>query len=276
MSMPDSDLDSKAVNDLAPHAVGADIIVGALLAARMPLAETWILDAGCGGGTYARAVVEHVGHIDAIDPSEANVARARARLWRYERAGRVALHHGDLKELPFDDGMFDAVMTNQALYRLENGVAGYPGHRKALAEFNRVLRPGGVLVVNATTHRQIRNGFWFHALLPAAMETALRVCAPSRELIDMFAEAGFDFRGRTVPLDLLVGGGDGHARWLTEPPLHRVEPFWAHAPAEEVEAAMNHIAAMVDAGRMDSFILENDAGRLQFGQFTFFIAHKPA
>ncbi len=104
---------------------------------------------------------------------------------------------------------------------------------------------------------------------------ALRVCIPGRLLIDMFGEIGFYFRGRTVPLDLLIGGGQSHDRWCNEPPLNRVEPFWNHASSEEVQAAMNRIAEMVDAGQMDGFISANDAGRRQVGQFTFFVAYKP-
>lgn len=274
MSTRENDVEMTSTQGQNLHAVGADVIVGALFAARLPLAETWILDAGCGSGNYARAVIDHVGHIDAIDPDAANLERTRDRLARYERTGRVAIHQGELDDLPFDDGTFDGVMTNQALYRFENGEAGYPGHRRALAEFHRVLRPGGILVVNTTTHRQIRQGFWFHALLPAAMEAALRVCVPGRLLIEMFGDSGFDFRGRMVPLDLMAGGGHSHGRWLNEPPLRRGEPFWAHATPKEVDAAMSRIAEMVDAGKMDSFISQNDTGRRQVGQFTFFVAHK--
>jgi SAM-dependent methyltransferase len=85
-----------------------------------------ILDVGCGDGripsTYAGADVV------CVDSSEAAVAAARGR--------GLEVVQADARELPFAEGSFDAVTCNHALYHLDD-----PG--QALAEFVRVLRPGG-------------------------------------------------------------------------------------------------------------------------------------
>lgn len=117
-------------------AVGVHLIAGHILSTGTPLAEVWILDAGCGRGAYTRALVKMVGHVDAIEPDSTLLAEARRDLGRYERAGRLSLHEGKLSALPFEEGQFDAVVVNQVLCHLENGAAGHPMHRLALAEFS--------------------------------------------------------------------------------------------------------------------------------------------
>ena len=41
-------------------------------------------------------------------------------------------------------------------------------HRAAIREFARVLKPGGVLVINTSATNQCREGFWFYHLVPEA------------------------------------------------------------------------------------------------------------
>ena len=50
--------------------IGAEIIVGCLAQGRVPLAEVILLDAGCGTGNYACALLPHVARIEALDRSD--------------------------------------------------------------------------------------------------------------------------------------------------------------------------------------------------------------
>lgn len=52
----------------------------------------------------------------------------------------ISLELTDCKRLPFDDGCFDAVMSNSIVHHI-------PEPKTVLAEMGRVLRPGGVLFV---------------------------------------------------------------------------------------------------------------------------------
>ena len=54
----------------------------------------------------------------------------------------------DYRELPFEDGSFDAVVNLFSSL----GYRGDEGDRQTLREFRRVLRPGGALVIE-TMHR---------------------------------------------------------------------------------------------------------------------------
>jgi SAM-dependent methyltransferase len=91
-----------------------------------------VLDAGCGTGDFAESVATKLGcDVVGIDLSERMVELTRAR-------GIEALV-GDVQELPYAEGEFEAVAANWMLYHL-------PDLDRGLAELHRVLRPGGRLV----------------------------------------------------------------------------------------------------------------------------------
>jgi SAM-dependent methyltransferase len=51
---------------------------------------------------------------------------------------------GDATQLPFEDNTFDAIVTSEVLEHIQNDVT-------AIAEFHRVLKPGGSLAVTVPT-----------------------------------------------------------------------------------------------------------------------------
>jgi SAM-dependent methyltransferase len=92
------------------------------------------LDVGCGEGRFCRlmrqAGIEAVG----IDPTTALIEEARRR----DPAGRYEV--GRAEELPFASGRFDLVVSYLSLIDI-------PDFRAAIAEMNRVLKPGGTLLI---------------------------------------------------------------------------------------------------------------------------------
>ncbi len=258
-------------------AVGIHIIAGHIISTGTPLPEAWILDAGCGRGSYTQALVKMVGHVDAIEADASLLAEARGDLARYERAGRLSLHEGNPVELPFEEGQFGAVVVNQVLCHLENGVAGHPMHRRALAEYFRVLRPGGVVIVNVSTHRQLREGFWFHPFIPGAVEVATRKSMSASALESLLADIGYEFDGRTVPLDLtLREDGYREAASVLDPVARRGASIWRFATEAETHDAVRTVQTLEEEGRLADFIAERERARRQVGQFTFFVGRKPA
>lgn len=92
-----------------------------------------VLSAGCGGGDRPLAAAGKRGV--GLDFSREQLGLARERL-------PAALVQGDLTALPFGEEVFDGVA---ALYSLIHVPADQ--HRPVLAEFARVLKPGGRLLV---------------------------------------------------------------------------------------------------------------------------------
>jgi ubiquinone/menaquinone biosynthesis C-methylase UbiE len=97
-----------------------------------------LLDCGCGPGSITVDFAEAVapGEVVGIDLWEDVLERGKATA--AERGvDNVSFEKGDIYELQFPDGSFDAVWTSSVMQWLNNP-------RGALREVFRVLRPGGV------------------------------------------------------------------------------------------------------------------------------------
>jgi ubiquinone/menaquinone biosynthesis C-methylase UbiE len=101
-----------------------------------------VLDIGCGPGAAVRAVAGSVARAVGVDRSEAmvHIARRRSR-----GVPDVEFEVGAAEELPYPDATFDRVWTIHSYHHWEDPTRG-------LAEAQRVLRPGGrLLVVESAT-----------------------------------------------------------------------------------------------------------------------------
>jgi ArsR family transcriptional regulator len=94
-------------------------------------------DLGCGTGQLTAALAPFVARVIAVDSSAAMLQAARRRLHGY---GNVELRRGDLEALPIDDSRLDAATVMMVLHHV-------PEPARALADVQRVLKPGGRLVV---------------------------------------------------------------------------------------------------------------------------------
>ena len=98
-----------------------------------------VLDFGCGPGTIsvglARAVEPGVMHGIDMEESQVLLARAAAEAGKHANA---TFHVGNVTDLPFEDGYFDAAHCHAVLMHV-------PETQAALAEVKRVLKPGGVI-----------------------------------------------------------------------------------------------------------------------------------
>jgi ubiquinone/menaquinone biosynthesis C-methylase UbiE len=104
-----------------------------------------VLDAGCGSGSFLPLIAAEVGpggHITALDLAPENVAVVEQRVARWTLDWPVATQVGDLLDLPFADDTFDAVWcANTSQYLSDTELT------RALAEFRRVVRPGGMVAI---------------------------------------------------------------------------------------------------------------------------------
>jgi ubiquinone/menaquinone biosynthesis C-methylase UbiE len=257
--------------------VGVEIILGTVAAGRVPLAETHLLDAGCGTGSFAVAVAPQVGRLTLVDASAEMLELAEAKLTASPDSPIVDVQEATLQSLPFDDDSFDAVMTNQVLHHLGDTAGGaWPEHGRVFAEYARVLRPGGVLVVNTASHEQIRHGYWAFSLIPGAVDEMCRRYAPL-EVLESLAEAhGLVPRGRFVPTDATI---QGPAYFDPEGPLdeswRRGDSTWSLVSDAELAAMVDTLTGLRDRGELTAYVAEHDARRYHIGQVTFLTARRP-
>lgn len=130
-----------------------------------PAGLRWI-DVGCGNGAFTEVIVERCApaEVQAIDPSEGQLAYARAR-----EAARVAeFRHGDAMALPFPVNRFDAAVMALVIFFVSDPA-------KGVAEMARVVCPGGMV---ATYVWDVLGGGFppepFHAEMRALGLTPLR------------------------------------------------------------------------------------------------------
>jgi ubiquinone/menaquinone biosynthesis C-methylase UbiE len=103
------------------------------------------LDAGCGGGGFLPLIAELVGskgHISAIDLAPENIERVDALVENSQFPCAVDTRVGNLTSLPYEDNRFDAVWCANTTQYLTNDELS-----QMLAEFRRVVRPGGLVAV---------------------------------------------------------------------------------------------------------------------------------
>ena len=108
-----------------------------------------VLDAGCGTGIILRELLAKGYNASGCDFSKQAIVHAKQRLIdRNQDSSRVCV--SDLEGLPYPDSYFDATLIM--------GAFTHPlDHEKALAECYRVMRPGGLLLVEL---RNLLMGFF--------------------------------------------------------------------------------------------------------------------
>lgn len=124
-----------------------------------------VLDAGCGTGGLIRTLEQYepLWSLTGLDFSPVACSMARERT-------NARIFQGSVTDMPFANESFDIVLSADMISEVED-----PG--KALSEFARVLKPGGVIVINVSAYR------WLWSYHDDAVNTQHRF--RRRELIRM-------------------------------------------------------------------------------------------
>ncbi|NNE71456.1 MAG: bifunctional demethylmenaquinone methyltransferase/2-methoxy-6-polyprenyl-1,4-benzoquinol methylase UbiE [Rhodothermales bacterium] len=123
-------------------------------------APSRVLDVATGTGDLAIAAADAgAKEVIGVDIAEEMLAVGRRKLPGRKLTEKVTLQYGDAEHLPFDDGAFDAATVAFGVRNFENLDAG-------LKEMERVLRPGGQLIVlefSQPTAFPIKQGYGFYS-----------------------------------------------------------------------------------------------------------------
>lgn len=117
------------------------------------------LEVGCGNADMALRLCEALApsryEATDLDPKQTDAARRHLEQQRPAGLPRpLTLSESDMLHLPFPDRSFDAVFCFAALHHASASHHDFSSVPKALAEIDRVLRPGGRFVYEEFLHNE--------------------------------------------------------------------------------------------------------------------------
>lgn len=148
--------------------------------------DAHVLDVGCGTGVLTRllARLPAVAAVVGVDTAASLLERARHDLAELRH---VSLQEADARSLPFGDGRFDVVAFDSTLSHIVEP-------EQAVAEAQRVLRPGGHLAVfdgdYATTTVALRDHDPLQACVDAMMANSVTDRWLMRRLRKLVSDCG--------------------------------------------------------------------------------------
>lgn len=121
----------------AVHASGRDLQRLAERLSAFPQAS--VLDMGCGAGHASFVAAQNVTQVVAYDLSS-QMLEVVAQAAKEKGLNNIATRQGYAESLPFEDSVFDVVISRYSAHHWHDV-------GQALREVNRVLKPGGVLII---------------------------------------------------------------------------------------------------------------------------------
>ena len=182
-----------------------------------------VLDVGCGQGKSFRPLHERFApqRIIAIDFEEKCLERAADEAVREKLP--VDIRRGDISALELADESVDLLFCHQTFHHLTRPL-------RALEEFYRVLKPGGLLLFAESTRAYIHS--WIIRLL---FRHPMELQRSADEYMDMIRAQGFEFGPQNVSFPYL---------WWSRPDLGALERlgFPVAKPGQREETLINLVA----------------------------------
>lgn len=206
-----------------------------------------VLEAGCGTGYLSRLLGEryrwNIVPLDA-DPDGLKYARA---------AGTPSLVQGNIAALPFATESFDALLSIDVIPHLERGF-----EHGAFAEFARVLKSGGLLVLRAAALDLLRSR---HSEFVHEKQRFTR-----SHLVKGLEQAGFRMEHSTYANSLLLPVA--LFKFRVWEPLSRQKPQSGVQPVARWLDRLLYVPLRIEAGWIAA------GGSLPVGQSIVLVAHK--
>ena len=185
-----------------------------------------VLEAGCGTGHFAGLLQRrYPARVFPTDLAGEGLRQAKA-------GGLSRLVQSDISRLPYRDRVFDAVLSLDVLVHFPRGE-----ERPAIAEFARVLRPGGMLVIRVAALDLLRSR---HSMFTSERQRYTR-----KRLIDVVRANGFRVERCTYANSLLLPVA--LAKFRLWEPLLRKPPASGTAPVAPWLDRLLHLPLALEA-----------------------------
>lgn len=175
-----------------------------------------VIDIGTGTGRAALALLQQGYQMTGIDSSQAMLDETR----RLAGGSPITLKVGDILKLPCADASFDSAVALNVMVH-------FPNWREALAEWRRVVRPGGRLLFDIHSSSHVRLAY---GESPAHWPEALRQTDNPKDFANYMARLSVtelvehaNAQGLTVKAVVPYGAflGGGNVNWLLYQQLER-------------------------------------------------------
>jgi ubiquinone/menaquinone biosynthesis C-methylase UbiE len=259
--------------------LGLNIVLGSMALSGKPFNEQHLLDIGCGTGTFLDIVKERVATVSGLEYNDGMIAQARARLG--SSANIRKLVQGSADTQPFEDESFDVCTINQVIHHFPQD-DNYAFCLRSFQEAYRVLKPGGVFVINTSIPEQQRDAFWWLSLFPRASAAICSRFPPLEVLESQLKASKFEFNADsvTVPLHRSLMA---EAKYLEQgvkaafmPEYRCGDSSWSMAENfGELEDGLQKLQKMIDEGTADEWLAGREKLRRSMGQATFVTVRKP-
>jgi len=183
-----------------------------------------VLDVGCGQGKSFRPLIEHFAprRLIGVDAEEKCLSLAAREAEK--ESTPIELARGDLAALALPDASVDLVFCHQTFHHLVR-------QEQSLAEFHRVLKPGGVLLFAESTRAYIHS--WIIRLF---FRHPMHLQRSADEYMAMIRAHGFRFDARSVSFPYL---------WWSRSDLGAMERLGFGVPPQgEREETLINLAAV--------------------------------
>ncbi|MPZ77709.1 MAG: methyltransferase domain-containing protein [Deltaproteobacteria bacterium] len=177
-----------------------------------------ILDAGCGQGKSFRLLIEQFSPRRVIGVDAEEKCLQRARVEASKENVPIELRHCDIAVLDMPDATVDLVFCHQTFHHLTQP-------QRALEQFYRVLKPGGLLLFAESTRVYIQS--WIIRLL---FRHPMHLQRSATEYMAIIRAHGFTWDPQNVSLPYL---------WWSRPDLGAFEFFGFGVPEQREETLIN-------------------------------------
>jgi SAM-dependent methyltransferase len=175
------------VYEVENSAQDADEDIWRVLAGLVDWTDRDVVDVGCGDGFHLPRFAATARRVVGVEPHPPLVRRARARVAGLPAVSVVA---GSAQRLPLPDASVDVVHARTAYFF-------GPGCEPGLAEADRVLRPGGSLVIVDLDARHRPYGDWMRADLPGYDDVEIDAFFEDHGFASRRVETAWRFTSRT-------------------------------------------------------------------------------
>ena len=217
-------------------------------------AECSLLDAGCGTGNYMVPLVNSgkLSRYTGFDGSAGMIAKIRVKsnLLRENKDLKTEIAEIQQvclpKSLPYGNNDFDMILHNQVMHHIvdPDQKDKFAKVKTYLAEFHRVLKPGGVLTINTCTHSQLA-AQWYFKGMPGVLAKQKSIYPSDKQIIQLLLEAGFKNVSSHTDHTPYLGESYFHYKNCFTKEFREADSVWACANQQETAELLDKMKVIL-------------------------------